>query len=240
MELKGKYSVVSVGKALSQLIKKADLTLCCGSIKFNFSKFICLDRRKHILANTLLRINYLYVHINNLFSNNFSIETFMDDLLNECFAMEIPALNFPSDNINMISMNEAVNLKLIPKKINTFEAIKIYNKNFDHSNLLPKNLNDLMKLNRVLLKIKFINDDSTATYISEDEVEQLTNQNYLIKEIFIVLRNTATFMKRIDNFGRLRVGLPAIKIDDIQKVNLVEFIKIAIKLDKNLSKLLLN
>lgn len=36
MNLRGKYSVVSVGKALSQFIKKADLTLCSGSIKFNF------------------------------------------------------------------------------------------------------------------------------------------------------------------------------------------------------------
>lgn len=234
MELKGKYAVVSVGKALSHFIKKADLTLFSGSIKFNFAKFICLNKRKHILANTLLRIIYVYVSINDLYSSDFSIETFSDDLFKECFAMKIPAKNYYRDNTRIITMDQAVNLELIPKEINTFEAIKIHNENFDHSNLLPKNLNALMNLNSCPLKIKFINDDSIATYISEDEVNQLTNQNYLIYEIFMVLRNIPTFIKRLVNFERLRNGLSIIKIDNVEKVNLVEFIETAILLDKNL------
>ena len=234
MELTGKYSVVYVGKALSQFIQKADLTLCSGSIKFNISKFICLNKRKHILANTLLRIMYIYVHINNLYSNDLSIEMFSDNLFIKCFNGEISSINYSSDNTTMINMNKAVNLKFISKKINTFEAIKIYNKNFNHLNFLPKNLNELMKLNRKFLVVKFTDDDSMATYIPKEEVDELINQNHLIKEIFSVLRNTSMLIKRLDDFGRLRAGLPAIKIDDIKRVNLVEFIKIAIELDKNL------
>ena len=234
MELIGKYSVVTVGKALSHFIKKADLTLYSGSIKFNFAKFICLNKRKHILANSLLRIIYVYVHINNLFSNDLSIETLVDDLSNECFNAKISVKNYYRDNMRVITMDQAVNLGLITKKINTFEAIKLHNENFDPTNLLPKNLNALFNLNSYPLKIKFDNDNSKDTYISKDEVEQLTNQNYLIKEIFFVLRNTQTFIKRLDNFERLRNGLSMIKIDEIKKVNLVEFIETAIILDKNL------
>lgn len=234
MELIKKYSVVSVGKALSYFIKKADLTLCSGSIELNFSKFICLNKRNHILAHTLLRIIYVYVYINDLYSSDFSIETFADDLFKKCFAMNISAENYYRDNTRIITMNQAVNLELILKEINTFETIKTHNVNFDSSNLLPKNLNALMNLNSLPLKVKFDNDDSKATYISKDEVDQLINQDFLIQEIFRVLRNTSTFMKRLVNFERLRNGLPIIKIDEIKKVNLVEFIKIAIELNKNL------
>jgi len=228
MELDGKYAVVTVSEALLKFLNKADLTLSCGSIKFNFVRFVNLNERGHILANTLLRTIYLYVHINNLFSNDFSIEMFTDGLLDECFNGKIPAKNYYNNNINIISMDQAVNLQLIPKKINTFEVIKIHNEYFDPSNLLPKNLNHLILLNSNLVKIKFIDDNTMATYIPEDEVNRLIIQNYLVHEIFLTLRNTPTFLKRLDNFRRL----PILKIEEIQGVNLIEFIKIAIELDK--------
>jgi hypothetical protein len=234
MELKGKYAVVSVGEALAHFIKKADLTLYSGSIKFNFAKFICLNKRNHILENTLLGIICIYIYINDLYNNNFSIEILVDDLFNECFAMEIPAQNYYRNNIKVIMMDQAVNLQLISKKLNTFETIKIHNEKFDYSNSLHENFNDLINLNSYPLKIKFDNDDSEAIYIPKDEKNSLIYQNVLINEIFIVLRNTSTFIKRLDNFKRLSVGSSAIKIDELNKVNLVEFIKIAIKLDKNL------
>jgi len=232
MDLKGKYAVVSVSEALSKFLNKADLTLSSGSIKFNFARFTNLNERGHILANTLLRAIYLYVHINNLFSNDFSIEIFTDDLLNECFNGNVPAKNYYNNNKKIINMDQAVNLQLIPKKINTFEVIKIHNEYFDPSNLVPKNLNCLITLNSIPLKIKFVDDDTIATYIPEDEVKQLIIQNYLVHEIFLTLRNTPTFFKRIDNFNRLRTGLPILKIEEVQGVNLIEFIKIAIGLDK--------
>ena len=232
MELKGKYAVVSISEALSKFLNKADLTLRCGSIKFNFDRFVNLNERDHILANTLLRIIYLYVHINDLFSNDFSIEMFTDDLLNECFNGKIPAKNYYRDNMRVIIMDQAVNLKLIPKEINTFETIKIHNENFDQSNLLPKNLNALFNLNSYPLKIKLEDDNTMATYIPKDEVKQLIIQNYLVHEIFLTLRNTPTFLKRLDNFNRLRARLPIVKIEEVQSVNLIEFIKIAIELDK--------
>ena len=232
MELKGKYSVVSVGEALCQLIKKADLTLSSGSIKFNLSKLICLNKRR-TLANTLLRIIYIYNSANNLFSNDLSIETFTDDLLNECFAMEIPAKNFLVGN-KIFSMDKAIVLKLISKKINTFETIKTYNDKFDRSNLLPRDLNQLMILNSSPLEIKLVDDDSIATYISEDEVERLIKENRLIHQIFVVLRSTSTLRKRLENCKKLSIGLPATKIDQNKKVSLVEFIQVAIEINNNL------
>jgi hypothetical protein len=231
MELKGKYAVISVNEALSKFLNEANLTLYSGSIKLNFDRFVNLNERGHILANTLLRIIYLYVHINNLFSNDFSIEMFTDDLLNECFNGKISAKNYYRDNMRVITMDQAVNLKLIPKEINTFETIKIHNENFDQSNLLPKNLNTLFNLNSYPLKIKLEDDNTMATYIPKDEVKQLIIQKYLVHEIFLTLRNTPTFRKRLENFNRLRAGLPILKIDEIQSVNLIEFIKISIELD---------
>lgn len=227
MELQGKYAVAYVGQALYHLIKKENLTLCSGSIKFDFSKLICLNEKRHTLANTLLRIIYIYSMVNNLFSNDFSIETFTDDLLSGCFAMEIPASNFSIED-KIISMNKAIKLKLIRKKINTFETIKKHNDKFDHANLLPKDLNRLMTFNSIPLKTKRINDDSIGVYISKEEVDQLVLQNILVHQIFIVLRKTQTMRKRLENFERLRMGLSVTKIDQTQKVNLIEFIKIAI------------
>lgn len=80
MELKRKYAVVSVGKALSHFIKKAELNLYSGSIKYNLNKFICLNKRKHILEHTLLGIICIYIYTNDLYNNNFSIEILVDNL----------------------------------------------------------------------------------------------------------------------------------------------------------------
>lgn len=234
MELKGKYAVVYVGKALCNFIEKADLTLCSGSINFNFSKFISLNEKNHILANTLLRIIYVYVNVNNLFSDDFSIKTFSDNLFNECFNEQISAHIYYIKERHVIMMDQAVNLKLIPKEMNTFQVIKVHNEQFDSSNLLPKNLNNLFNSNSYPLRIKFIDNDDEGVYISPDEISQLTNQNYLIHDIFITLRNTLSCSIRLKNCDRLRLGLPTIKIDNIEKVNLVEFIQTAIKLEKDL------
>lgn len=238
MELTGQFAVMSTGKALSQFIKKADLTLCTGSIKFNLSKLICLNKRSHILHDTLVKIVFcIYCKINDL-SDEFGKIFIPDNLFNECFNGDIPSRWYIVNDRKLIGLGKARKLELITENLNTFDIIKIYDKSFDPKKITSNNLGQFISLNVNRLITKFENDDSMATYISPDEVNRLINQNFLVNEIRAILYNIPINMIRKNqimiNARRLRSNLPALKIDKFEKVNLVEFIKIAIELDKNL------
>lgn len=196
--LKGIYTPTYAGDALHYFLNYGNF----GTIQRNILGPALIDQLPMVKQGYALRITYenlfyIYGNNNNLIDmDNRSIQFITPDaLMNEAFGGQIPASIYLYKNefgLQNISMKEAVETKLIPNYLNTFEVIESIRPNFNRNRFEMTHLLDIIYANgyRLPLLRKDLTLAPVLEAIQRPEVQEaMINEHTIVKQTSQLWKN---------------------------------------------------
>lgn len=186
------YSPVFIQTALQYFFDNAVMSIDSEGTSIKLMEYLPLCQQGYVVENALLLLMYIYVIMNNLLELEAGVlpedltgyfYVIPDGLFIEAFASKIPAFYYSSDR--KMTMQDALIDELIPGYLNTFEAIRHNDLDFEPDTFHVDYLFEIIDMNS-----GDINEFPVVyKYYTEDSKfrETLIDEFMIVRDMYIIL-----------------------------------------------------
>lgn len=137
-------------------------------------------RKRELFYATILTPGFMLVEYTKANSLITGRNVIPDYLMNQAFGGDIPALYYPLDDKSKISMDYALELGLINRPLNTFEALQVKHPGFNSTMFGP-----LFRVKIVVLNCQQIGEISGSKAFVEDPdfIATVFNEHNIVKDL---------------------------------------------------------